>query len=378
VITDSKDVHGENISEEDSREDCPSIVLESSHSSVDLKVPVVVHEESTWAGSKKSAGPKDKSQLQSEQVYLGANGMPNHIKTDTNLINDSMLSLDGKPEASKQRSTMPIHQLQANISEFHKKQSIDKRGSQQPRKTMPLPMMGFVGICPIEEDEDGDNIRVMHEPIQKRTEYRNTWNKDATATLPMHHMNAKAKEAKVIQKKGGPSSPRLDSPRHDDRFPVELVVQIGDKNWGAGCRKNSDNNSPLVSGESPKYQLTGTLIYDSQLTSNTGGCLLRSAMRTTSYQTANSWKSKNQGSDKKSTRTGIDNRSVLFGVETVHNVKSFKKENVVPNNELPESKTSPTKTCRGDSRKNSRGFDTLKVGHSPLKAKNDRLVISPR
>jgi hypothetical protein len=237
---------------------------------------------------------------------------------------------------------------------------------------MPLPMMGFVGICPIEEDEDGDNIRVMHEPIQKRTEYRNTWNKDATATLPMHHMNAKAKLAEGIQKKVGPSSPR-----HDDRFPVELVVQIGDKNWGAGCRKNSDNNSPLVSGESPKYQLTGTLIYDSQLTSNTGGCLLRSAMRTTSHQTANSWKSKNQGSDKKSTRTGIDNRSVLFGVETVHNVKSFKKENVVPNNELPESKTSPTKTCMDDCRKNSRGFETLKVSHSPLKAKNDRLVVSP-
>jgi hypothetical protein len=130
VITDSKDVHGDNISEEDSREDCPSIVLESSHSSVDVKVPVVVHEESTWAGSKISKEPKDKSQLQSEQVYLGANGMPNNIKTDTNLINDSMLSLDGKPQASKQRSTMPIHQLQANISEFHKAQSIDKRGGQ--------------------------------------------------------------------------------------------------------------------------------------------------------------------------------------------------------------------------------------------------------
>jgi hypothetical protein len=194
VIKDSKDVNGENISEEDSRDNCPSIELESSHSSVDMDVPVVLHEDSIYASTKKSAIPKDKSQLQSNQVYLGANGRPSCIKTETNLINDSMLSLDGKPEASKQRSTMPIHQLQANISELHKLQGMDKRRDQQPRKTLPLPMMGFVAPCPDEEEEDGDNIRVMHEPIRRRTEYRDTWNKDATATLPMHHMNAKAKE----------------------------------------------------------------------------------------------------------------------------------------------------------------------------------------
>ena len=373
VITNSKDAHGENISEEDSIDSFPSIELESSNSSLDMDVPVAVHEDSTYTSTKISTLPKDKSQLQSDKQYLGANGRPSTIKTDINLINDSMLSLDGKPEAAKQRSTMPIHQLQANISELHKLQGIDKRGSQQPRKTLPLPMIGFVAPCPDEEEEDGDNIRVMHEPMQRRTEYRNTWNKNATATLPMHHMNAKAKEAQVKKKSNGRSSPRLDSPRHDDRFPVELVVQTGDTNWGTGCQKNSDKKSPGVSTQSPTTRLTGTLIHDSQLTTGTGGGLLRSAMRTTSHQTNNSWKSKNQGS-KSPNRTNLDNRSVLFGIETVHNVKSFKKDNVVPEDELPVSR-SPTKSTRDSSSKGSEGFDKLSRDSSPLKKKK---TVHPR
>lgn len=61
----------------------------------------------------------------------------------------------------------------------------------------------------------------------------------------------------------------------------------------------------------------------------------------------------------------------------MHNVESFKKENVVPDNELSESKSSPTKTSRGDGSKNSRGFDKLTAGLSPLKGKKERLVVSP-
>jgi hypothetical protein len=117
----------------ESREGSMSINSESQKSSIDMNVAVLEHESSTYKGSKLSALAKSKARddknYQGEKVYLGANGMPILIKPDTNLINDSNLSLDGKAQVGRKvRSTMPIHGLQANLSEWHKARSINKQG----------------------------------------------------------------------------------------------------------------------------------------------------------------------------------------------------------------------------------------------------------
>ena len=117
----------------ESREDSISINSESRKSSIDMNVPVLSHASSTYGNSKLSALAKSKATHEkhrhSEKVYLGANGMPTMIQPDTNLINDSNLSLDCKAQAARKvRSTMPIHGLQANLSEFHKAISINKQG----------------------------------------------------------------------------------------------------------------------------------------------------------------------------------------------------------------------------------------------------------
>ena len=46
------------------------------------------------------------------------------------------------------------------------------------------------GDDPGSEDDDEVEIRVMHAPLQRRTEYRNTWNKTSSMTLQMHSRNA--------------------------------------------------------------------------------------------------------------------------------------------------------------------------------------------